>query len=395
MKKDNEDRKFKINLDTIQNEDGCYQLKLNKVIPSIQLGINDELLKTQSYPPFNTNSNESDIYLMSTIKYDNSNSNTLQKFNFYAYAPHIFDSLRNVFGIDKLEYIKSLCNMPLTGLKNPGASSSKLYYSRDQKFIVKTVQNVEDQYLLNLISKYHEHWKIYGTSLLPKFSGYYGISLNVFSVFNVVTMNNLIPSNIEVHQKFDLKGSTIKRNASKDEKEKPLPTYKDLDFREMYPSGILLKSEIYSNLLNILSNDSNLLERSEIIDYSLLMGIFNIETYLKKKGNDDLSTAAINKWENVMKRATKNSADNYENEYNVSFKDCIPANNLENNRILLFVGIIDVLQGYQLRKNLEYKAKSLLLMLNSSCNENSKGISVQPPNIYRQRFISFMKKYVK
>lgn len=40
-----------------------------------------------------------------------------------------------------------------------------------------------------------------------------------------------------MHQKFDLKGSTFKRKASKKETEKGNPTYKDLDFTDMMPEG--------------------------------------------------------------------------------------------------------------------------------------------------------------
>lgn len=48
-------------------------------------------------------------------------------------------------------------------------------------------------------------------------------------------MNNLLPSSIKMHQKYDLKGSTYKRKANKHEQKKASPTYKDLDFMEHHP----------------------------------------------------------------------------------------------------------------------------------------------------------------
>jgi hypothetical protein len=42
----------------------------------------------------------------------------------------------------------------------------------------------------------------------------------------IVVMKNLLPSGLEIHHKFDLKGSTYGRKASKKEREKAHPTFK-------------------------------------------------------------------------------------------------------------------------------------------------------------------------
>ena len=47
-------------------------------------------------------------------------------------------------------------------------------------------------------------------------------------------MNNLLPSGIIYHEKFDLKGSTYKRIANSEELKKRSPTFKDLDFLEKH-----------------------------------------------------------------------------------------------------------------------------------------------------------------
>lgn len=52
-------------------------------------------------------------------------------------------------------------------------------------------------------------------------------------------MNNLLPSKLEFHEKYDLKGSTFKRKASQKERQKDLPTLKDLDFTSKHPDVIL------------------------------------------------------------------------------------------------------------------------------------------------------------
>ena len=48
----------------------------------------------------------------------------------------------------------------------------------------------------------------------------------------IVVMNNLLPSGIQYHEKYDLKGSTYKRKSSPSEVKKKCPTFKDLDFME-------------------------------------------------------------------------------------------------------------------------------------------------------------------
>ena len=43
-------------------------------------------------------------------------------------------------------------------------------------------------------------------------------------------MNNLLPWDIKIDHRFELKGSTIARHADPEELEKANPTLKDLDF---------------------------------------------------------------------------------------------------------------------------------------------------------------------
>ncbi len=61
------------------------------------------------------------------------------------------------------------------------------------------------------------------------------------------------------------------------ERSKKVPTYKDLDFMEMYPEGILLQPDIYENVMNSIKRDCRVLESFKIMDYSLLIGIHNLD----------------------------------------------------------------------------------------------------------------------
>lgn len=58
-----------------------------------------------------------------------------------------------------------------------------------------------------------------------------------------------------MHLKYDLKGSTYKRRASPKEREKNVPTYKDLDFIEDMPEGIQLEPDNYNALSKTIQRD--------------------------------------------------------------------------------------------------------------------------------------------
>lgn len=70
-----------------------------------------------------------------------------------------------------------------------------------------------------------------------------------------IVMNNLLPSSIKMHEKYDLKGSTYKRKASRQERAKSCPTLKDLDFLALHPDGIMLEAETFSALLKTIDRD--------------------------------------------------------------------------------------------------------------------------------------------
>ena len=68
-------------------------------------------------------------------------------------------------------------------------------------------------------------------------------------------MNNLLPSSVKMHEKYDLKGSTYKRKASKHERNKSSPTLKDLDYMELHPEGIMLEADTFIALNKTIERD--------------------------------------------------------------------------------------------------------------------------------------------
>lgn len=91
-------------------------------------------------------------------------------------------------------------------------------------------------------------------TLLPKFYGLYCIQSGGINI-RLVVMNNVLPRSVKMHYKYDLKGSTYKRRASRKEREKSCPTYKDLDFQDMHEEGLYFDTETYNNLMKTLQRD--------------------------------------------------------------------------------------------------------------------------------------------
>lgn len=103
-----------------------------------------------------------------------------------------------------------MCSAPLRELSNPGASGSIFYLTDDDEFIIKTVQHKEGEFLQKLLPGYYMNLNQNPRTLLPKFFGLYCFQCNSKNV-RLIVMNNLLPSYIKMHLKYDLKGSTYKR----------------------------------------------------------------------------------------------------------------------------------------------------------------------------------------
>lgn len=109
-------------------------------------------------------------------------------------------------------------------------------------------------------------------TLLPKFFGLYCVQCGGKNI-RLVVMNNILPRSVRMHLKFDLKGSTYKRRASKKEREKSKPTFKDLDFLSDVPEGLTMDQDTYSALVKTLQRDCLVREKRlnthKLLNYSL------------------------------------------------------------------------------------------------------------------------------
>lgn len=246
------------------------KIQTTQIMGSIQLGIQHTVGSLASKP--RRDLLMMDFWELETISFPPEGSSMtpahhFSEFKFKIYAPIAFRYFRDLFGIQPDDFMMSMCSAPLRELSNPGASGSIFYLTDDDEFIIKTVQHKEGEFLQKLLPGYYMNLNQNPRTLLPKFFGLYCYQCNSKNV-RLVAMNNLLPSYVKMHLKYDLKGSTYKRKANKAERNKGSPTYKDLDFMEHHPNGIFLEADTCNALIKTIQRDCRVLESFKIMDWS-------------------------------------------------------------------------------------------------------------------------------
>ena len=134
-------------------------------------------------------------------------------FKFKDYAPWVFRELReDYFHLDPADYLLSLtAKYILSELGSPGKSGSFFYFSRDYRFIIKTIHHNEHKYLRRILKQYYEHVKNNPHTLISRFYGLHRVKLPHGRKIHFVIMNNLFPAHKDIHETYDLKGSTVGR----------------------------------------------------------------------------------------------------------------------------------------------------------------------------------------
>lgn len=333
---------------------------------------------------FDTNGNE----LTPSSKYD---------FKFKDYCPNVFRELRILFGLDPADYLMSLtAKYILSELNSPGKSGSFFYFSRDYRFIIKTIHPAEHKQLRKILKDYHNHVKNNPNTLISQFYGLHRVKMPISygkkrKIYFIV-MNNLFPPHKDIHSTYDLKGSTLDRLTIP--KENKHVVFKDLNWIEE-KRVIEFGPEKLNIFLNQLKSDVRLLIKLNVMDYSLLIGFHDVSI-----GNDD--EIVKHRKLSIFSPASSNIKDLNSTNPELLNRDNIPIIHpgFKNyfyseeggiistdskdellNQIYYF-GIIDCLTNYSMIKRLETFWKSL--------KNDRKIISSIPPNEYGERFLKFI-----
>lgn len=373
-----------------------------------------------------------DFKAYSKIKVDNhlfNKENMPSHFKIKEYCPLVFRNLRERFAIDDSDYRQSLTRSQPILSDSPGRSGAKFYHSSDGLFVIKTLTREEVEQMHSLLKEYHPYIvERHGKTLLPQYLGMYRLTVDGVENYLVVT-RNVFSNRLPLHRKYDLKGSTVDREASDKEKEKELPTLKDNDFVKD-GTKVVIGDEAKERLMETLTADVEFLMKLQMMDYSLLLGVHdcvqaeqeNLERR-ERPEQTDLATVAEDSYNEDdedscgstvgvggatpvgptppdspqlnREKVCSSRPQSYPYQYTGKIVPeldiyAIPCKEGDDSkREIYFLALIDILTHYGVKKQAAKAAKTV------KYGSHVDGISTVEPDQYGRRFLEFMAKVIE
>ncbi|KAJ9460679.1 putative phosphatidylinositol 4-phosphate 5-kinase MSS4 [Diplonema papillatum] len=287
---------------------------------------------------------------------------------FIDYSPQVFlavqarfgvspDAYKESLGIDQLHLsllVGSLSN--LNSVASSGRSGAFFFASHDGKFILKTIDKEEGKILRRFLPAYYEHVMRYPTTLLTRYFGLHALCYGGEKMYFLV-MNNVLtpPEPFRLTISYDLKGSTVNRTTPLNRRKHDV-ALKDLDFKRKLD----VEPETRRALMAQIRADSELLQRCRLNDYSLLLGIHT--------ATDTIPSPPVG-------FAGRNEPFFMRFHGGIASRD---------RREIYYVGIIDLLTEFGIKKKGEYTVKTVWY------STRGGKVSCVPPEEYRERFVQFI-----
>uniref|UniRef100_V9KBD6 Phosphatidylinositol 5-phosphate 4-kinase type-2 alpha n=1 Tax=Callorhinchus milii TaxID=7868 RepID=V9KBD6_CALMI len=341
-----------------------------------------------------------DFKAYSKIKMDNhlfNKENMPSHFKFKEYCPMVFRNLRERFGIDDQDFQNSVTRSAPFSNDSQGRSGARFHTTYDRRYVVKTISSEDVAEMHNVLKKYHQYIvECHGNTLIPQFLGMYRLTVDGVETYMIVT-RNVFGHRLSVYRKYDLKGSTVAREASDKEKAKELPTLKDNDFINN-GQKIYIDENNKKMFQEKLRKDVEFLAQLKIMDYSLLVGIHDVERAeqeeIEFEENDEEegesdgagahTTGSCGTPPDSPGNILNSSRPLAPGEFDPTI-DVYAIKSHENSprKEVYFMGIIDILTHYDAKKKAAHAAKTV---------KHGAGaeISTVNPEQYSKRFLDFI-----
>ncbi|XP_037075422.1 phosphatidylinositol 5-phosphate 4-kinase type-2 alpha-like [Pollicipes pollicipes] len=355
-----------------------------------------------------------DFKSYSKIRVDNylfNKENMPSHFKVKEYCPLVFRNLRERFNIHDHDYMHSLTRSEATPMDSPGKSGAKFYQSYDKLYIIKALTSEEVELMHSFLKEYHPYIvERHGKTLLPQYLGMYRFTVDGLEHYLVV-MRNVFSNHLPLHKKYDLKGSTVDRDATTKELRKELPTLKDNDFVKD-GMHVVIGDLAKDKLMDTLSADVAFLTRLQLMDYSLLLGVHDVERHERERQDEsrepDEEGALVEEEDDSCgsgcapgggpssvptppdspqiadrQRLCSDDIDPHKDIY------AIPSSEGDGStKFIYFLAIIDVLTHYGVKKQAAKAAKTV------KYGSGVEGISTVGPEVYGRRFLEFMQQAI-
>ncbi|OMJ77526.1 hypothetical protein SteCoe_22855 [Stentor coeruleus] len=192
----------------------------------------------------------------------------------YEYHPEIFQCIKDSTDFTKdliLESLLSHTNLKaLISINNGGGRSDSFFYmSANQKIVIKTITAEERISFMKFLPKYSKRIVEHPESKLVRILGLFQAQPHNQ---DFIIMENVIP-NKNSCLIYDLKGSTVDRHVGGIDSENPPIgiVLKDVNFNRW---GHSIKVQDPSEVIKHIVDDMKLLKKQKLMDYSILLGIY-------------------------------------------------------------------------------------------------------------------------
>jgi len=216
---------------------------------------------------------------------------------FIDYAPQVFRHLRrrlltvpygrnaddeyleSIFTMDKIESLAENSAWK----HSEGRSGSFFYFTDDGKFAIKLIPRHEALALLRMLSDYVNYVESNPNTLINRIFGFHSLKVYDITKYIIVLGSCFSPDHFP-HERYDIKGSYVGRNAQvrkvHNNKGKLVVSGSRIDYtmkdNDMHKQ-VVLDPRMCNSLLKQLENDSKFLADQNIMDYSLLLGVFYVK----------------------------------------------------------------------------------------------------------------------
>ncbi|KAK9026539.1 hypothetical protein V6N11_039376 [Hibiscus sabdariffa] len=329
------------------------------------------------------------------------------EFRWKDYCPVVFRTLRKLFKVDPADYMISICgNDALRELSSPGKSGSFFYLTNDDRYMIKTMKKSETKVFLRMLSAYYNHCRSFENTLVIKYYGLHSVKLTGPAQKKVrfIIMGNLLRSDITIHRRFDLKGSSLGRITDKAESEiDNITILKDLDLNFIFK----LQKSWFQEFCWQIDRDCEFLEQERTMDYSLLVGLHFREispngelipcerrSLSGNSQNDSAHQLPRTDMDQLLLDPKRWASIKLGTNIPARVERTIRKPELELQlvgertgecyEVIMFFGIIDILQDYDITKKLEHAYKSI--------QYDPTSISAVDPKQYSRRFRDFIFK---